>query len=134
MELNPSQQAFLETQPHAILATIRGDGSPQVSPVWFRWQHPRVLMSSMAHTAKIANVRRDPRVVVCIDDPDRGAYVSIAGTCELIEGRQADEMTYELIGKYHQGRDADDYWETVRDQGDWVVVALAGDRWIWHGL
>jgi len=33
--INPAVEAFLEKQPNVVLSTIRRDGSPQISPLWY---------------------------------------------------------------------------------------------------
>jgi PPOX class probable F420-dependent enzyme len=52
------------------LATVRADGGPHVAPVWFAFDPDTgdpVFMTW--HTSlKAKNMRRDPRVSICVDD------------------------------------------------------------------
>jgi PPOX class probable F420-dependent enzyme len=53
------------------LATLMPDGSPHVSPVWFEYVGDHVRVNSAAGRQKDRNMRRDPRVALSIDDPQR---------------------------------------------------------------
>src|SRR3954468_18047886 len=65
----PERQAeFLATTPNVTVATIRADGLPQLTPNWFLWTGSVFLISVEASTVKVRNLRRDPRIVLCVDD------------------------------------------------------------------
>src|SRR5262250_2830962 len=82
---------------NAIVATTRRDGSTQMSPNWYLWTGNSVLICTLSWTAKVHNIRRDPRASVCIDDPDSGRYVVIAGPARVITGDAVKELTLSLI-------------------------------------
>ena len=58
-----------ETKAFLYLATSMKDGSPQVTPVWFNTAGEYILINSAKGRTKDRNMRRDPRVAVCITDP-----------------------------------------------------------------
>jgi hypothetical protein len=61
--------AFLTARPRsAKLATVRADGRPHVAPVWFALDGEVIVFTTWRTTVKAANLRRDPRVALCIDD------------------------------------------------------------------
>lgn len=74
------------------LATLMPDGSPQVTPVWVDYDGTHILVNSAEGRQKDLNMERDPRVAICIQDPDdpyrylqvRGPVVEI--TTEGAEG------------------------------------------------
>ena len=74
------QEEFLATMPNVIVATVRRTGLPQLTPVWYLWTGEEFWISCAASTAKVHNLRRDARIVLCIDDPVSGDYVQIIGT------------------------------------------------------
>src|SRR5260221_14203990 len=51
----------------AWLATVRPDGQPQPSPVWFLWQEPDILMYSKPNTPKLRNLEGNPRVALHLE-------------------------------------------------------------------
>src|SRR6187455_3531301 len=69
-EMSPAQyRAFLLERPRtAKLATVRADGRPHVAPIWFDLDGDMLVFTTWHTTVKAANLRRDPRVSLCIDD------------------------------------------------------------------
>lgn len=101
-DLNPTAASFLERRPNLILGTIRKDGSPQASPLWYLWTGSSFLMSTVDTTAKWANLQRDPRCSVCVDDPETGQMVVAYGEAKLKTDEVEDE-TRALLAKYYPG-------------------------------
>jgi nitroimidazol reductase NimA-like FMN-containing flavoprotein (pyridoxamine 5'-phosphate oxidase superfamily) len=50
------------------LATIDQDGSPSIVPLAFLYREGKVLLTARARSAWLANLRRTPRVSVCVDE------------------------------------------------------------------
>ena len=129
--LTDAQQAFLRERPHAIIATIMADGRPQLTPNWFLWDGARFWLSTLSWTVKVKNARRDPRVTLCIDGPDRRTnYVQVFGTVEVVEG-DVRERTLDLIRKYEPvDADALTHWDGIKD--DRVLLVVRPDRFQWR--
>jgi PPOX class probable F420-dependent enzyme len=68
-----------------VLATIKSDGRPQLSPVTpFYDRATGVLHVSMTEgRAKTANLRRDPRATIEVTSADGWAWVTAEGTATL---------------------------------------------------
>jgi PPOX class probable F420-dependent enzyme len=68
-----------------VLATIKSDGHPQLSPVTpFYDQEAGVIYVSMTEgRAKTANLRRDPRAALEVTSPDGWAWATAEGTVTL---------------------------------------------------
>lgn len=84
--MSPDQiRAFLlEGTRTAALATTRPDGRPHVAPIWFTLDGDDLLFNTGESTVKGANLRRDVRVALMIDDEEPPyAFVSIEGTATL---------------------------------------------------
>ena len=96
-------QTFLEEMPNLVLGTIRRDGSPQASPVWYLWTGKSFLISTISSVAKWHNVQRDPRCSVCVDDPSTGRMVVAYGRALLHSGDVRDR-TKALVEKYYPGK------------------------------
>jgi PPOX class probable F420-dependent enzyme len=82
------------------LATIRGDGTPHVTPVWVDYDGESVLINTAVGRTKERHLRRDPRATVEVFDRNNPySYVSVSGTAEMTrEG--ADEHINKLAKKY----------------------------------
>ena len=59
---------LLEGKNFANLATLMGDGSPQVTMVWVDHEGDFVLINTSIGRVKEKNVRRDSRVALCVID------------------------------------------------------------------
>jgi PPOX class probable F420-dependent enzyme len=59
--------AFLAEQRTCRFATTGPDG-PHVAPVWFVWDGRAIWVYSLTRSQRWANVSRDPRVAVVVDD------------------------------------------------------------------
>lgn len=78
------------------LTTVRADGLPQPSPVWFLWDGETVLIYSEPDKQKLRNIERNPKVSLHFDGDGRGGnIVVIAG-----EARVARELppAHEVVG------------------------------------
>jgi PPOX class probable F420-dependent enzyme len=69
-ELPQSHADLLERPLFAHLATIRPDGSPQSSVMWFVWDGQRVRFSHTSTRQKYRNLLADGRVSFHVQDPE----------------------------------------------------------------
>src|SRR5712691_10160935 len=68
------------------LTTVRPDGTPEPSPVWFLWDGETFLIYSQ-HTQKLRNIEDSPRVALNLDgDGLGGNIVVIIGRAEIASG------------------------------------------------
>jgi PPOX class probable F420-dependent enzyme len=129
--LTPKHVEFLKTQAHAIVATIQPDGMPQLTPNWYWWDGERIWISTLDWTVKVKNLKRDPRITLCIDAGKRRAnYVQVFGTAEVIEG-DVRETTLDLIRKYEPTEEESQrHWEEIKE--DRVLIAVTPTRMQWR--
>jgi len=78
--------AFTRRNPHAVLATMKVDGTPQLSPVLVGVDSQDRLVISTRETAmKTLNVRRDPRAWLCVlTDRFFGDWAQLGGDVEVV--------------------------------------------------
>jgi PPOX class probable F420-dependent enzyme len=103
---------FLRVHHHAVLATTRGDGRPQLSPVTAGLDaEGRVLISTRETAVKTKNLTRDPRASLCLlNDGFFGEWVQAEGTAEIVHLPEAMDLLvhyYRTIAGEHP--DWDDY-------------------------
>ena len=66
--LNAEARRVIESGALAHLATINGDGSPQVSVIWVGLDEDELVAGHLdGRQKKLQNIRRDPRVVVSFE-------------------------------------------------------------------
>ena len=84
-KLPESAKQRLRDEPDAWLTSIRADGQPQSSVIWFWWDDGGVWIRSQPETGKLTNIRHQPRVSVNLNTDGRGgAVVTLEGTAELV--------------------------------------------------
>jgi len=94
-------EARLRREKIAWLTTVRRDGQPQSSPVWFLYVDGEIVVYSKPTTQKVRNVRSNARVAVHLRDVDEGSdIVSIEGTAEIDESYPAAAAIPEYVTKY----------------------------------
>lgn len=131
--------AFLAEPRNVMVAGIRRDGTPQLSPNWFSWDGERFYISTTRSRAKYAIFRRDPRVQLAIDDSTGFRAVLVRGTVEIREDLPAELDHFRAIRRKH-GRpipDDDELLRGLADEGR-VLLAITPDgppaTWISWGL
>jgi len=115
---------FIRPRHHAILMTTRKDGRPQSSPNSCGVDtEGRIVISTYPERAKAYNIRRDPRVSVCVlSDEFGGAWVQADGVAEVLDLPEALEPLVEyfrVISGEHP--DWDEYRQAMRDQGKSLI-------------
>jgi PPOX class probable F420-dependent enzyme len=67
------------------ITTVRGDGQPQTSAVWFHWDGTDFLVFSQPGAQKVRNLAADPRVSLNLNGTGYGDdLVIVEGTVEVV--------------------------------------------------
>jgi PPOX class probable F420-dependent enzyme len=121
---------FLRPRHRVVLMTTRADGRPQSSPVAAGVDgEGRLVISSYPERAKIANIRRDPHVSVCVLSDDwNGPWVQVDGTAEVLDLPEALEPLVEYFRSISgEHPDWDEYREAMRQQGKSLIrITITG--------
>jgi PPOX class probable F420-dependent enzyme len=122
---------FVRPRHHAILMTTRKNGRPQASPNTCGVDgEGRILISTYPERAKAYNIRRDPRVSVCVlSEEFGGAWVQVDGVAEVLDLPDALEPLVEyfrVISGEHP--DWDEYRQAMRDQGK-SLIRITIESW-----
>ena len=88
------------------LGFTAADGRPLVAPVWFVVEDGELLFNTGRETAKGRAVRRDPRLVLCVDlEAPPYAFVQVQGTASVIEEPGELLRSATAIGARYMGAD-----------------------------
>lgn len=129
---------FLRPRHRAVLITRRASGGLQTSPVSCGIDSEgRLVVATYPQRAKVANIRRDPTVSVCVISDDwNGPYVHLDGTAEILDLPESVEPLVEYFRSIAgEHSDWDEYREAMVRQGkslirvsidDWGPVATGG--------
>ena len=123
-------RAFVRDNHQAVLATFRRDGRPQLSPVAAGIDDEgRIEISSRETAVKVKNLRRDPRISLCLLGPHWYAqWGQVEGTAEIVDQPEALDLLvdyYRRISGEHP--DWDEYRQAMIDEKR-VLVRFVIDR------
>lgn len=116
---------FLKSNHRAVMATKKGNGDPQLSPVTVGVDdHGRPIISTRETAMKVKNLERDPKVWIAVfTDQFFGEWVQIEGTVEIVRLPAAMDLLvdyYRRISGEHP--DWDEYRKAMEDQRRVVLV------------
>jgi PPOX class probable F420-dependent enzyme len=118
-----------------VLATIRSDGRPQLSPVQPSYDRVAgvIYVSTLEGTAKIANLRRDPRATLEVTSSDGWAWAAAEGTATLTgPGTDSHGTEVQALVDYYRiaaGEHPDwDEYRSVMVTDRRVLIAMAVDH------
>ncbi len=121
-------EAFLAEPRNVVVAGIRRDGRPHLSPNWFWWDGHRFYVSTTRDRVKYAIFRRDPRSQLLIDDPVGFRAVLVPATAEIREDIAAELPRFRAIReKYGLAvPDDDEHLRALKAEGR-VLLAITPD-------
>lgn len=106
------------------LCTLRPDGSPHLTPVWFVAAGEAVWIGSGADNVKVRNIAADPRVSLAFGDGDRPAVAE--GHARVHRGDFPPDVLAALAAKY-------DGWDAAAElpaYGPRVLIEVEVRRWL----
>jgi PPOX class probable F420-dependent enzyme len=115
----------LHAESNCWLATVRPDGRPHLTPIWFVFHADRFWTCSLPTSVKVANMRAEPRVSVSLES---GTTPVVAeGRAALHEGPPfPPDVVAAFVAKFDWDLDHD-------DDGYTVLAEIAVDRWLMGG-
>jgi PPOX class probable F420-dependent enzyme len=95
-------RARLEQEVAIWMTTVRSDGQPQTSVVWFLLEGDEILVYSKDGTIRNRNVVDNPKVSLNLDGNGRGgAVVTMEGTSRIDTDTPAPKDHAAYLDKYH---------------------------------
>jgi PPOX class probable F420-dependent enzyme len=124
--LRPEHRAWLmEKMRWPVLATIRKDGMPSQSVVWFDLDPTEdvVLINTLAGRLKHRHLQRDPRVSLCWEDETH--YLTIEGRVTEMSPDPGMAGIWAMARRYGEG-------EGSFAVGERINIRIRIERVIWH--
>jgi PPOX class probable F420-dependent enzyme len=132
-------EAFLAEPRNVIVAGIRRDGRPHLSPNWFYWDGERFYVSTTRARVKYAIFRRDARAQLLVDDSTGFRAVLVSATVEIYENIAEELPRFRAIREKHAMAVPDDeeHLRALTAEGR-VLLAITPDgppsSWTCWGL
>jgi PPOX class probable F420-dependent enzyme len=125
MTLDERMLAFVAEHHAGVLATLKRDGRPQLSNLFYAYDPEAnlVRISVTADRAKTRNVQADPRVTLHVTSPDFWSWVAVDATAELtpVAADPHDATVDELVAYYRATTGEHENWDEYR-------AAMVADR------
>ncbi len=103
-ELGANAVRLLKEQQIIWLTTVRGDGMPQPTPVWFLWDGETFLIYSQPNTQKIRNIAHNPKVALNLNSDEQGGNILIIfGKARIDPGAPMAHLNPAYLEKYRGG-------------------------------
>lgn len=115
MAIPENIRAYLEQARLCVMATISADGSPHLTVMWYDLIDDIVVLNMMRGLVKERNLRRDPRIAICVEDGPR--YVTLSGRVQIIEDRVVQEAeVIRMATRYRGPRLGAQHWREIMGQ------------------
>jgi PPOX class probable F420-dependent enzyme len=102
--ITPEIESKLEKAVVIWFTTVRADGMPQPTPVWFVWQDGSFILYSKPTAQKVHNLEANSKVAVNLDDTHDGdTYTVFMGEARIDRTIPAPSQLPAYIEKYRQG-------------------------------
>jgi PPOX class probable F420-dependent enzyme len=121
----PESYADLLDRPlFAHLATVRPDGAPQSSVMWFAWDGEHLRFTHTSARQKFRNLEHEPRIALSIADPDDPyRYLEVRGRVTSVEPDPGAAFYQELQARYGMSY-------PIHDADVRVVITVAPDDFV----
>lgn len=123
--------ALLEDAYIVWMTSVRPNGQPQSSPVWFIIEDNEFVIYSLGDTARIQNLEANPLVSLNLDSNAGADVVTVEGVARVVDGPPSTEnVAYQE--KYRDGiRDIGHTPESFAERYS-VALRITPKRWRIH--
>lgn len=112
-EIPASHLDMLERPLFGHLGTVKPDGTPQVTPVWFAWDGEFLAFTTSTLRRKYHHMVANPNIAISINDPQQPyRYLEVRGTVERIDPDPDADFFFELAERYGLAMGRDDLDDT----------------------
>jgi PPOX class probable F420-dependent enzyme len=94
----------LRDEEHMWLTTVRADGLPQPSLIWFLWENETFLIYSQQNKQKLRNIAQNPRVALNFNSDEQGGnMIIISGQARVVTDVPPVDQHTAYLDKYRAG-------------------------------
>ncbi|MFE9425711.1 PPOX class F420-dependent oxidoreductase [Kitasatospora sp. NPDC006697] len=96
-----SHRDLLERPLFGHLGTVKADGTPQVTPVWFVWDGEFLSFTTSTQRAKYKHMAANPHIALSVNDPEQPyRYLEVRGTVERFDPDPEGDFFFTLAERY----------------------------------
>ena len=128
---------FLSGNQLCRFSCLDDEGWPYTVPVWFEYSDGGFYIIPRERSIWAGYAQRDPRVALCIDEPDTLRKVLVKGEAEIVEepnvgGRWVEiarRMSYRYLGEH-----GPDYLVPTLNEPRWLIFVRPLQLTTWQGV
>ena len=121
MIMEPKLEEFLQKHRFGILTTIKKNGAPQSTAVYYLYEDGKLLISANKWKQKTRNIQRDPRVTLCVlDEQPTRRYLQVSGRAVVTEEDLVETST--RIFRRFQSEIREDFPQWLKEQQRIILV------------
>lgn len=100
--IKPEFEAYIDKAEAMWLTSVRADGTPQPTPIWFiRDADGSFILYSMPDAQKVKNIRQNPKVTLNFNiDPGAEYYIVLTGEARIDESIPPSNQSEAYQTKY----------------------------------
>lgn len=116
---------MMDTVRTGKIATVRADGRPHITPIWFVLEGDALYFTTWHASVKAKNLLTDNRISLCVDDEKPPfSYVIIEGIAHVNQTPDLDnlrEWATKIAGRYMGEDQAKAFGERNGVVGEWLI-------------
>lgn len=94
----------IEKAYYVWLTTVRADGTPQPTPIWFIYENGTLLFYSQPNKQKLLNIAKNPKVTLSYNHDEIGEdFFVITGQAKIEENPVPAHRNAAYLAKYADG-------------------------------
>jgi PPOX class probable F420-dependent enzyme len=133
MALDEAIRLVLQRPIVGILGTQSPSGAPHLTAVWYMMHEDRLLVATAESSKKVAHVRANPVVELCVNAGPVGPCVTVHGTATIGE-TLSSELLMELAVRYLGPKGGERYVAARDLDSKSLVIVVAPERWRVFGM
>lgn len=104
VQFTPTFTEMADKAIYVWFTTVREDGTPQPTPVWFLRENDTFLIYSYPNTKKLRNIHHSSKVALNFNDDDDGEhFIVITGEAVVDDSAPPIHLNPAYIAKYADG-------------------------------
>jgi PPOX class probable F420-dependent enzyme len=130
--LTDNGRRFLGFVRFGELATINRDGTPQQTVMWYVLRGDEIVMNTRRGRVKEQNLRRDPRVSLCVSDGY--SFVTITGRARLVDDPAIAQADIAALARRYENAEAAERAIAEFQQQERITIIVPIERAIERGI
>ena len=107
-------------QPNIWFVSVRPEGRPHMTPVWFVYQADKIFIGIDPNSIKSRNIQLNPNVVLALED---GSHPLICeGTARLMSPPITESLAAAFLNKYD--------WDMAAETQFHQIVEITPRKWL----